>query len=107
MINRNNIITIDKIYKQVNENYEYKSELKIFGFTLRKAHFEKSFIFSRISKEVADIDDNSYVEDNIVYYKPHVRIDVGQRYIFKYFETAKELDKWYVETRAQTSIWID
>ena len=37
MIRKDKIINVEKFMNKVNDNYEYRKELKIFGITIRKS----------------------------------------------------------------------
>jgi len=104
MIKKDKIIRVDKFINKVNVNYGYKKELKIFGITIREAGIYVLPIVASPYLKDPDPEFNIIV-DNIVYFKPHVRIDVGQNYIYEYFNTEKELDIWMEDLRS-SSEWI-
>jgi len=104
MIRKDKIINVEKFMNKVNDNYEYRKELKIFGITIRKSGiYVLPIVASAYLKDPNP--ELNIIVDNIVYYKPHVRINVGQEYLYKYFNTEEELDIW-MEDLKSPSEWI-
>ena len=104
MIRKTKIIEVEKFVNKINDNYEYREGYKIFGITIRKAGIYRIPIFQSAYLETPNPDYNIII-DNKVYYKPHVRIDIGECNRYKYFDTEKELDIW-MDDLASTSKWV-
>ena len=101
IINCNQIAKINVHYKKVNSELIYIYEpkkildkiLKKIG--LFKPYFKIRFCLDKeiINKDLIDQyldDNNSYMEDNIVYYKPHLKIFLSNGTIEKLFYENEE-----------------
>lgn len=101
IINCNQIAKINVHYKKVNSELIYIYEpkkildkiLKKIG--LFKPYFKFRFCLDKeiINKDLIDQyldDNNSYMEDNIVYYKPHLKIFLSNGTIEKLFYENEE-----------------
>lgn len=101
IINYNQIAKINVHYKKVNSELIYIYEpkkildkiLKKIG--LFKPYFKFRFCLDKeiINKDLIDQyldDNNSYMEDNIVYYKPHLKIFLSNGTIEKLFYENEE-----------------
>jgi len=94
------IVNINKVEKitveidRVNDFYEWKKSIKIFGITILKERYLKGW-FRRISIDESEIDlENCFIKDKIVYFKPRVAIFLPDSCEYKYFERKNQLDEW-------------
>lgn len=101
IINCNQIAKITVHYKKVNSELIYIYEpKKILDKILKKIELFKPYFKFRfchdkeiINKDLIDQyldDNNSYMEDNIVYYKPHLKIFLSNGTIEKLFYENEE-----------------
>lgn len=101
IINCNQIAKITVHYKKVNSELIYIYEpKKILDKILKKIGLFKPYFKNRfypdkeiINKDLIDQyldDNNSYMEDNIVYYKPHLKIFLSNGTIEKLFYENEE-----------------
>ena len=101
IINCNQIAKINVHYKKVNSELIYIYEPKtILDKILKKIGLFKPYFKNRfypdkviINKDLIDQyldDNNSYMEDNIVYYKPHLKIFLSNGTIEKLFYENEE-----------------
>jgi len=88
-------ICIMRIYRKTPHRYiKWRSAFKIFGITLSPGGFYYSYIGSEY-KPIEEINSDSklYIEDNIIYYKPHVDIEMtNDRTTSIWFDDEAELD---------------
>jgi hypothetical protein len=88
-------ICVMRIYRKAQHPYiEWHSAFKIFGITLSQEGFYYRLVTSeRMGVEDIESNDELYVEDKTVYYKPHVEIEMANnRTITKWFDSEPELD---------------
>jgi hypothetical protein len=81
--------------KNINMNYEYRTEWKVFGFIIREEGFYYTYSINSAdlhSKERIE-KDGFYISGSYVYYRPHIRFEMssGDRHT-KYFESAEQLE---------------
>ena len=96
LINPDCIISVEIHEKDKSPWYKYKNAHRRFFFWNRPEgiYFRNS---AYISIEELKQFDNLYLEDEVVYINPYIKIYYGNTYIGKYFNTLKELDE-YIET---------
>jgi len=70
----------------------------LFGKKEVKSYFTRDFMFDskKLSAEyIIENYNHCYIEDNKVYYYPHVELHLSNKYVrTKWFKTAEELDKF-------------
>lgn len=101
MIRKDQIIEVEKFVNKINDNYEYIEGFKVFGVTIREAGIYRIPLLQSAYLETPNPDYNIII-DNKVYYKPHVRIDIGHRYTYKYFNNEEELDIWMQDLKSES-----
>lgn len=94
IININKVEKIEIRINKVNDFYEWKKNLKIFGITILKERYLAGW-FRRTSIDESEINlEENFIKDKIVYFKPHVTIFLPDSCEYKYFEYKSQLDEW-------------
>ena len=93
-INTEYITSVDVFKKAPASCYEYKKEHTRFLLLKRPEGVYRGFEY--ITDDECKAKGNLYVEDEKVYYKPHIEINYGSnyRYCTKWFETIDELTEY-------------
>lgn len=97
-LNSEQICVIKNYPKCPNRSFEYKPESRFLFFWKTKERFylNSYYAFSRKEIENGLIDGNEYyIENNIVYYKPHLEFRMTNKSTYtKYFESIEELNEF-------------
>lgn len=96
-INLDQVCTINVRTKQICCDYEYRKETRFLYWVLEKEGFYYVYTLNpyRVSEEVISKKETLYVEDKVVYYKPHVEFKMSNDHRYeKFFDTVPQLEEF-------------
>lgn len=110
-VKREDILSIEVRPKERNfDCYYEKGYSSFFGLISKEpgVYMYSSMIHSSpIRLNDNDLEDeDSYLENGVVYYKPHVKLYGSKKTYEAFFDSVEELDKWVKEFIGQGN-WVD
>lgn len=110
-LNVSQICSINAIIKEYWTHYQYRKELKILGIIIRKGGFYNIYSLTGgdyITNETILKNSNLFIEDNQVFYYPHLEIYMSnqQRHII-FFNTVDHLNTYLTLENLKVNQWLD
>lgn len=110
-INAEQICSLRVFTKKVCTHYEYKEEKRFLGFLIKESGYYFTYTIStpNLVSESQILSNNIYyLEDKIVYYKPHLIMTTSDNNChIKYFDNEQGLNDFMQSDLMKSIKWID
>lgn len=106
-INAKNIVSLQVFKKYISLHYTWRpAETFLFFFHKKEGFYD--FLNEFVSEETILKEGNKYIEDKLVYLKPHLDFKMtNDRTYTRYFETVEELDEFMQSPEMKEIPWVE